>query len=100
MKSYLVTGGCGFIGVNLVKRLRQRGNAVRVLDNLSMGRREDLEFLGAQLAVGDIRDRKMVAEAVEGAEVVVHLAAHTRVVESVSDPGPNFEVNVIGTMNV
>jgi UDP-glucose 4-epimerase len=100
MKSYLITGGCGFIGINLVKRLRERGDAVRVLDNLSMGRREDLESLGAQLIVGDIRDKEDVAEAVKGCQTSVHLAAHTRVVESVSDPSPNFEVNVIGTMNV
>jgi UDP-glucose 4-epimerase len=100
MKHYLVTGGCGFIGINLVRSLRERGDAVRVFDNLSTGRREDLESLGAQLVVGDIRDREKVAEAVKGCEAVVHLAAHTRVVESVSDPRLNFEVNVLGTMNV
>jgi UDP-glucose 4-epimerase len=65
-----------------------------------MGRREDLESLGAQLVIGDIRDREVVVEAVKGCEVVVHLAAHTRVIESVSDPALNFEVNVLGTMNV
>lgn len=100
MKSYLITGGCGFIGVNLANRLRRRGDAVRALDNLSMGRREDLESLGAQLVLGDIRDKEIVAQAVQGCEVVVHLAAHTRVVESVSNPRLNFEVNVRGTMNV
>lgn len=100
MTSYLVTGGCGFIGVNLVSRLVGRGDRVRVLDNLSLGRREDIEPLAAELEVGDIRDYATVAKACKGADVVVHLAAHTRVVESVSDPELNFEINAIGTMNV
>jgi len=99
MKSYLVTGGCGFIGVNLVSRLVQGGGRVRVLDNLSLGRREDVEPLGVELVVGDIRDFPTLARAARGIDVVVHLAAHTRVVESVSNPELNFEVNVLGTMN-
>jgi UDP-glucose 4-epimerase len=100
MKSYLITGGCGFIGINLAKRLRQGGAAVRVLDNLSTGRPEDLEFLNTQLVVGDIRDKEAVVAAVQGMDVVVHLAAHTRVVESVSDPSTSFDINVVGTLNV
>lgn len=100
MTSYLVTGGCGFIGVNLVSRLVGRGDRVRVLDNLSLGRREDIEPLAVELEVGDIRDYATVAKACKGADVVVHLAAHTRVVESVSNPELNFEINAIGTMNV
>jgi UDP-glucose 4-epimerase len=100
MKSYLVTGGCGFIGVNVVSRLIGQGGRVRVLDNLSMGRREDVASLGVDLQVGDIRDYPAVAKACANVDVVIHLAAHTRVVESVSDPDLNFEVNAIGTMNV
>jgi UDP-glucose 4-epimerase len=100
MTSYLVTGGCGFIGVNLVSRLVARGESVRILDNLNLGRREDVENLGVEILVGDVRDPEMVKKAVRGAEVVVHLAAHTRVVESVSDPMLNFEINAIGTMNM
>jgi UDP-glucose 4-epimerase len=100
MKSYLVTGGCGFIGVNLVSRLAGRGARVRVLDNLSLGRREDVAPLGIDLRVGDIRDLALLGSACQEMDVVVHLAAHTRVVESVSHPELNFEINAIGTMNV
>ena len=100
MKTYLVTGGCGFIGVNLVTRLTGRGGRVRVLDNLSLGKREDIEPLGVDLQVGDIRDLAAVEKACKDVDVVVHLAGHTRVVESVTNPELNFEINAIGTMNV
>jgi UDP-glucose 4-epimerase len=100
MKTYLVTGGCGFIGVNLIPRLTQQGARVRVLDNLSLGRSEDVEPLGVELEVGDVRDPAAVAKACKGIDAVVHLAAHTRVVESLSDPQLNFEVNAAGTLNV
>ena len=99
MASYLVTGGCGFIGVNLVSRLVAQGQRVRALDNLSLGTPQDLDP-GAELIVGDIRDSAAVAKAAHGMEIVVHLAAHTRVVESVSDPQLNFEINAAGTLNV
>jgi UDP-glucose 4-epimerase len=98
MTSYLVTGGCGFIGVNVVSRLASQ--RVRVLDDLSLGRREDIEHLGVDLQVGDIRDAETVRRACQGIDVVVHLAAHTRVVESVAQPRLNFEVNALGTLNV
>ncbi len=100
MKSYLITGGCGFIGVNLISRLVAEGASVRILDNLSLGKREDVDPLGVDLQVGDIRDLPAVAAACKGVDVVVHLAAHTRVVESVTNPELNFEINAIGTMNV
>ncbi len=100
MKSYLVTGGCGFIGVNLVSRLAGLGARVRILDNLSLGKREDVAPLGSDLRVGDIRDMAALKDACQGMDVVVHLAAHTRVVESISHPELNFEINAIGTMNV
>ena len=100
MKSYLVTGGCGFIGVNLIPRLIEQGARVRVLDDLSLGRREDVEPLGVDLHVGDVRDATAVVKACKGVDAVVHLAAHTRVVESLSDPELNFEINAAGTLNV
>ncbi len=100
MKSYLVTGGCGFIGVNLVSRLAGQGARVRILDNLSLGRREDVAPFGIDLRVEDIRDMAALKDACQGMDVVVHLAAHTRVVESISHPELNFEINAIGTMNV
>src|SRR5579872_5933316 len=100
MKKFLVTGGCGFIGVNVVSRLAGQGAHVRVLDNLSLGRREDIDPLGAELLVGDIRDESTAAEACQGVDVVIHLAAHTRVVESVTNPELNFKVNAKGTLNM
>jgi UDP-glucose 4-epimerase len=100
MKKYLVTGGCGFIGVNLLTQLVARGDRVRVLDNLSLGKREDIERFKVELQVGDIRDAAAVAKACDGIDVVVHLAAHTRVIESVENPRLNFEINAVGTMNV
>ena len=100
MTTYLVTGGCGFIGVNLVSELLHRGHSVRVLDNVSTGNREDLDTKHVDLQIGDIRDRDAVNRACQGIDTVVHLAAHTRVVDSVSNPELNFEINAIGTMNV
>ena len=100
MKSYLVTGGCGFIGVNLVSRLARLGARVRIFDNLSLGRREDVAPFGIDLRVGDIRDMAPLKDACQGMDVVVHLAAHTRVIESISHPELNFDINAIGTMNV
>jgi UDP-glucose 4-epimerase len=100
MKSYLVTGGCGFIGTNLISRLAAQGHRIRVLDNLSLGKREDIEHFGVDLHIGDIRDAAAVKKACHGIDTVVHLAAHTRVVESVTNPELNFEINAVGTMNV
>jgi UDP-glucose 4-epimerase len=96
--SWLVTGGAGFVGVNLIRLLASRGIAVRVLDDLSQGRRTDLDGLGADLVVGDIRDRATVEQVLDGVDVVVHLAAHTRVVESIADPLESFDVNARGTL--
>jgi UDP-glucose 4-epimerase len=100
MKSYLVTGGCGFIGVNLIGQLKAQGASVRVLDNLSLGKSEDVAAFGVELQVGDIRDVQAVARACEGVDTVVHLAGHTRVLESLSHPALNFEINAAGTFNV
>lgn len=80
--------------------LRKRSKSVRVLDNLSNGRKEDAEALGVELQVGDIRNEGDVARAMEGVEEVVHLAAHTRVVDSIQDPRRDFETNAVGTLNL
>ena len=93
----LVTGGCGFIGANLVPLLESSGYAVRVLDNLSKGSADYLKGSNADIHIGDIRDRTAVAAALEGIEAVIHLAAYGSVVESVADPEENFDVNVRGT---
>ncbi len=83
-----------------MSRLAGLGARVRILDNLSLGKREDVASLGIDLRVGDIRDMAALKDACQGMDVVVHLAAHTRVIESISHPELNFEINAIGTMNV
>jgi UDP-glucose 4-epimerase len=100
MKSYLVTGGCGFIGVNLISRLATAGNRIRVIDDLSLGKKEDIGPFDVELHVGDIRDSALLQQLCRGVDAVVHLAAHTRVVDSIGDPRLNFEINAIGTLNV
>ncbi len=97
----LITGGAGFVGTNLTAHLnRIGGHRVRVLDNESLGKREHLADLDVEFIHGDIRDKEMVAKALDGIEAVVHLAADTRVIDSIEDPRKNFETNVIGTFNV
>lgn len=95
---WLVTGGCGFIGANLLRVLASRDVPVRVLDDLSLGRPEDAA--GTELIVGDIRDAATVEATLRDVEVVVHLAAHTRVIDSIADPLGSFDVNVRGTLTL
>ncbi|MDD4118243.1 MAG: SDR family NAD(P)-dependent oxidoreductase, partial [Kiritimatiellae bacterium] len=85
---HLVTGGAGFIGSNLVRRLAGEGVRVRVFDNLSSGRRENLEGLGSavEFAEGDLRDAAAVREAMRGIRRVFHLGALASVQASVDDP--------------
>jgi UDP-glucose 4-epimerase len=95
----LITGGCGFIGANLVAKLQQHnGLALRVLDNESLGRREHLEPFEGEFVPGDIRDPATLDAALEGIDAVVHLAADTRVMDSIENPSRNFDVNVNGTL--
>ena len=96
----LVTGGCGFIGANLVRMLLDKDQQVTVFDNLSKGNRHYLDGLDVTFIEGDIRDAGALGDALAGAARVVHLAAYGSVVESVEDPQTNFEMNVIGTFNV
>jgi UDP-glucose 4-epimerase len=100
LRSVLVTGGCGFIGANLVRHLLIDSVRVRVLDNLTRGSSANVADLDVELVESDIRDPEMMLKVVEGVDAVVHLAAFGSVVESVSDPQANFEVNVTGTLNV
>lgn len=100
MSKVLVTGGCGFVGVNLIPALLRLSRQVRVLDNLSTGRREDVKAFPVEIQVGDIRREEDVARAMEGVDEVVHLAAHTRVVDSIRNPRENFESNALGTLNL
>ncbi|MEM8632392.1 MAG: NAD-dependent epimerase/dehydratase family protein [Pseudomonadota bacterium] len=96
----LLTGGCGFVGVNLSHYLLSRGHKVRVLDNMVLGSPEALEGLEVDLIEGDIRDVPTVEKAIAGVDAVVHLAADTRVIPSIEAPRFNFENNVIGTFNL
>ena len=96
----LVTGGCGFIGANLVRMLLDKGQQVAVFDNLSKGNRDYIDGLDITFIEGDIRNTGALGDALAGADRVVHLAAYGSVVESVEDPQTNFEMNVVGTFNV
>ena len=96
----LVTGGAGFIGHHLVRRLLADGNEVRVLDNMATGRRDRLDDLDVELVEGDLRSYERVHTAVRGVEVVFHLGALPSVPRSIQDPLTSSAVNVEGTLNV
>jgi UDP-glucose 4-epimerase len=98
VRSVLVTGGAGFIGSALVRLLVERGDDVRVYDNLSTGSAELLEGTGAELVRGDVRDAESLRQAAEGRQVVFHLAAGTGVLPSIEDPLADFELNAGGTL--
>ncbi|MBI5649268.1 MAG: NAD-dependent epimerase/dehydratase family protein [Chloroflexi bacterium] len=95
----LVTGGAGFIGSNLVKRLLELGHTPIVLDDLSSGYRENL-IAGVPFVQADIRDADAVHAASEGCAVVFHLAASVGNTRSIQQPIQDSQVNVIGTLNV
>ena len=99
---YLVTGGAGFIGSNIVHTLVDAGNRVRVLDNLSTGREGNLSDIAGkiELVKGDIRDVETVKKAVAGVRYVLHLAALPSVSRSVADPVSTNNVNIGGTLNI
>lgn len=116
---WLITGGCGFIGTSLIKKLRQsKEHSIRVIDNLSVGSREDLgdacsfnEYTAnklpeltatdetVQLIVGDIMNEYLALQVSRGVDIIVHLAANTGVGPSVEDPRSDCMTNVIGTFN-
>lgn len=100
MTKVLITGGAGFIGRHLAGHLLDEGYAVTVLDNESLGDRRHLDLDRVRFVGGDLRDAGDVAAAVEGQDMVVHLAADTRVMDSIADPQFNFENNVIGSFHL
>jgi len=104
MANVLVTGGAGFIGSNLTEALLQRGHAVRVLDNFSTGKRENLIFDQAypslEIIDGDVRDLKSCEKAVQGMEYIFHQGALPSVQRSVEDPETSHAVNAGGTLNI
>ncbi len=99
---FLVTGGAGFIGSNIVEELLKRGYSVRVLDNFSTGKRENLKDFAKdiELIEGDIRSFHIVQKAVKDIDVVLHQAALPSVPRSINDPITSNEVNVVGTLNI
>lgn len=102
MPLYLVTGGAGFIGSNIVEELVRRGEKVRVLDNFITGKRENIApFLDrVELIKGDIRDVKALKKALRGVDFVIHQAAMRSVPKSVEDPFTTNDINVSGTLNL
>ncbi|MDA3916045.1 MAG: GDP-mannose 4,6-dehydratase [Deltaproteobacteria bacterium] len=116
--NWLITGGCGFIGRNLIKNLMNEGNHyIRIIDNLSVGTRSDLSHIcsfneisegnysfdtsrpAVDLIVGDILNADLAVQITKNIDVIVHLAANTGVGPSVEDPRKDCETNVIGTFN-
>ena len=98
-----MTGGAGFIGSNIVRKLVERGWFVRILDDLSTGYRENLEALPKdqwELVPGDVRDAALVLRLAEGCRAVFHLAASVGNLKSIEQPRLDAEVNVLGTLAV
>jgi UDP-glucose 4-epimerase len=94
---YLVTGGAGFIGSHIAHALLLQGAEVRVLDNFSSGKRENLKSLDVEILEGDLRDAGKVKEAVSGVDIIFHEAAFVSVPESMEKPQECFDVNITGT---
>lgn len=97
----LITGGCGFIGTNLIRLLAKSGNFyIRVLDNLSTGTIDNISDYTVDLIKGDVRSFDDAYKACRNMDAVVHLAANTSVINSLNDPKFDFDVNIVGTFNM
>jgi CDP-paratose 2-epimerase len=106
-RTVLITGGAGFVGTNVAKRLVDEGVHVRILDSLARaGSEQNIAWLVAEypdrveFLRGDVRDRAVVQEAVEGVEHIYHFAAQVAVTTSLVDPFTDFDVNARGTLNL
>jgi CDP-paratose 2-epimerase len=107
-RSFLITGGAGFIGANYAHRLLKRGENVTIYDNLSRrGAPLNLKWLqetygekSFHVVIGDVRDEALVTATAHDADIIVHLASQVAVTTSVFNPREDFEVNAIGTFNV
>lgn len=99
MAKYLVTGGCGFIGSHLVDALLAAGNDVRILDDLSTGKRDNVPG-GCDVTVGDVTDRDAVHAALDEVDGCFHLAAIASVQRSIQEWVATHRINLTGTVNV
>jgi len=101
---YLITGGAGFIGSNIVNELLSRKEKVRVLDNFATGRRENISAFNKdknfELIEGDLRNFHIVREAVKGVDFILHQGALPSVPRSINDPITTNNVNILGTLNI
>ena len=99
---YLITGGAGFIGSNIAEHLVGQGKSVRVFDNFSSGKRENVRSFAdkAEIIEGDLRDPKALQQAINGVRFVLHLGAIASVTRSVEDPRTTSEANITGTVNL
>jgi len=113
--NWVITGGCGFIGLSLIKKLiKEKNNYIRILDNLTTGTKKDLseicgfsetainnisDFKNVELIVGDILDETLAFKVTKNADVIIHLAANTGVGPSVENPRADLMANVVGTFN-
>jgi len=100
MARYVVTGGAGFIGSHLVEELLRRGETVRIADNFSTGKRENIPQGNIEIVEGDLADGSVAARAVEGCDYVLHQAAIPSVPRSVKDPLTSHRANVDATLQV
>jgi UDP-glucose 4-epimerase len=98
-KNALITGGAGFIGGHLAHRLTSAGMSVRVLDNLSVGRKENIPD-SAEFIKGDIRDTETLSKALKNVEIVYHLAAKVSIRLAVEEFVNDADINLMGTLNV
>ena len=99
MKKILVTGGCGFVGYNLTKRLVELGHEVDVIDNLSIGpEAKDVSLIGAKFLGGDVRAMGNISP--KKYDIIFHLAALSRIQPSFKNPHSTFTVNVMGTKEI
>jgi len=101
MNAYVVTGGAGFIGSHLAEELLARGHRVRIVDNLSTGKRANLAAVpSAEFIEGDLADPQVAEQAVAGMDYVLHQAAIPSVPRSVKDPATSNRSNITATLNV
>jgi UDP-glucose 4-epimerase len=100
MSTALVTGGAGFIGSHIAEELSRKGFNLRILDNFSTGKKENLQDIKAELTKGDIKDFSIVKKAMKDIDYVFHEGAFVYVTKSIENPLLTNEINVNGTLNV